>query len=357
MTNNYRALLRSFCNFILLIALSGATACGGAANQQSAASSTPRNRTLTIGAYTTPREVYGEQILPAFARSWKQKTGEIVTFQESYLGSGAQARAIVSGFEADVAALSLEPDIQQIVDAKLITHDWKARGTGGMISRSIVVIGVRAGNPKKLMDWVDLGRPGIGVLTPNPKTSGGAMWNVVAIYGAALRGHAGPAAGDAGAAESLLRRVVANVSIMDKGARESMITFETGTGDAAITYENEVRVARKAGKAMDYVIPHSTVLIENPVAVVDAYADKHGNRDLAEAFVDFLATPDSQRSFAAYGLRPIDDTIAKSVAAQYPAVPDLFTIADLGGWPTVIKTLFDDGAVWERVSERQTTSR
>lgn len=171
-------------------------------------------RTLTLGAYTTPREAYGKAILPAFQRYWKQKTGQDVRFQESYLGSGAQARAIVGGFEADIAALSLEADIDAIARAGLIRHDWRTGPGHGMVSRSLVVLAVRRGNPKAVRDWGDLRRPGLELLTPNARTSGGAKWNVCALYGAALRGGA-----SAGAAEVLLRDVLRNVTVMDKGAR------------------------------------------------------------------------------------------------------------------------------------------
>jgi sulfate/thiosulfate transport system substrate-binding protein len=307
-------------------------------------------RTLTLGGYTTPREVYGRRILPAFQKHWKATTGEEVRFRESYLGSGAQARAVVGGFEADVAALSLEPDIETVRQAGLITRDWKGGAHRGMVSRSIVVIAVRAGNPKGIRDWADLRRPGIRVLTPNPRTSGGAMWNIAAMYGAALRGGTPVARGDSAGAEGLLRDVLRNVDVMDKGARESMITFERGVGDAAITYENEVLVARQAGKAVDYVVPRSTILIENPVAVVDAYAEKHGTRDLADAFVRFLGTAEAQRAYAEYGLRPVDEQVTP--ARPLPAVGDLFTIADMGGWPAVARTIFADGGVFDRASNR-----
>jgi sulfate transport system substrate-binding protein len=320
-------------------------ACGGAAAEK--AGSGPV--TLTLGAYTTPREAYGE-ILPAFAQTWQDSTGQTVTFQESYLGSGAQARAIVGGFEADVAALSLEPDVETIARSGLITHDWKKQASGGMVSRSVVVIAVRPGNPKNITDWDDLTRPGLKVLTPNPKTSGGAMWNIAALYGASLRGGTKAPAGDSAAAQRLLQGILANVAIMDKGARESILTFETGTGDAAITYENEVLVARQAGKPMDYVVPKSTILIENPAAVVDAYADRHGTRAVADAFVRFLGTADAQRMFAKYGLRPADDALAAELAEAFPAVPGVFTISDIGGWPHVISVLFANGGVFERAS-------
>jgi sulfate/thiosulfate-binding protein len=305
-------------------------------------------RTLTLGAYTAPREVYGKAIIPAFQRYWKAKTGQEVRFRESYLGSGAQARAIVGGFEADVAALSLESDIESIARAGLIRHDWHQGGHNGMATRSLVVIAVRHGNPKAIRDWDDLRRPGLQVLTPNVRTSGGAKWNICALYGAALRGATRAPKGDGAAAEGLLRDVLRNVTVMDKGARESIINFEKGVGDVAITYENEVLVGRKAGETYQYVVPRATILIENPVAVVDSYADKHGNRDLAEAFVAFLTSPPAQQAFAEYGLRPVDAAVAKEVAGRYPAVKDLFSIRDLGGWARVEQDLFSPTGVYER---------
>lgn len=307
-------------------------------------------QTLTLGAYTTPREAYGNDILAAFANEWRAATGRSVGFEESYLASGAQARAIAGGFEADVAALSLEPDIEQLVTRGLVTHDWRARARGGMVSHSLVVIGVRPGNPKGIRRWEDLARPGIAVLTPSPKTSGGAMWNAAALFGAAWLGHvAGTPKGDSVAAEAFMRRVLANVTIMDKGARESMLTFEHGVGDAVITYENEVLAAREAGERLDYIVPHATLLIENPVAVVDVYVDKHGTRDLSDAFVQFLITPDAQRKFASRGFRPVDPDVAREYGDRFPAA-DPFTIADLGGWTQVVQQLFAPGALFDRAS-------
>lgn len=309
-----------------------------------AAAADGKTRELTIGAYTTPREAFDGAILPGFAEAWRLKTGQTVTFKESYQGSGAQARAIVEGFEADVVALSLDPDIATLEKAGLIHHDWRGGPDGGIVSRSVVVIAVRPGNPKGIHDWSDLTKPGVQVVTPNVRTSGGAMWNVSAIWGAAIRGKAGTAATAAGAT-SLLSGVLKNVSVMDKGARESMITFENGVGDAALTYENEVIVAKAGGKQMDYVIPKSTILIENPAAVVDTYADEHGNRDIAEAFVSYLHSPEAQKAYAKYGLRGPD---AKAAANGLPAVPDLFTVRDIGGWTDVKAKVFDKGAGYDQ---------
>lgn len=312
---------------------------------------------LILAAYTTPREAYGKAIIPAFQKSWKEKTGQDVEFRESYQASGAQARAIIGGFEADVAALSVEADVERIAAEKLITHDWKARPHGGMVTNSVVVLAVRQGNPKKIRDWADLTRPGLSILTPDPKTSGGAMWNINAMYGAALRGHAGVPEGDKAAAEGFLKDVFRNVSIMDKGARESITTFEKGVGDVAITYENEGLVGRQAGQTYELIVPRSTILIQNPVALVDASVDKHGAREAAQAFVDFLWTPQAQRAFAQHGLRPADPEVAREVEATFPKVQDLFTIDDLGGWKNVLTEIYGPQGVWTRVFAERSGAR
>ena len=311
--------------------------------------------TLILGAYTTPREAYGK-LIPIFQQQWKAKTGQDIVFEESYLGSGAQSRAIVEGFEADVAALSLEADINRIEKAGLITHDWKESPTKGMVSDSIVVFAVRPGNPKGIKDWADLAKPGVQILTPNPKTSGGAMWNILALYGAAKRGFVeGVPANDDAAAMAFLTSVFKNVTVMDKGARESITNFEKGVGDVAITYENEVLVGQQGGQDYEMVIPRSTILIENPLAVVDSYAEKHGSREAAQAFVDFLLTKEAQEIFAQFGLRSIDPEVAKATADQYPPVTDLFTIEEFGGWPEATAKYFaDDGIATQAILQAQT---
>ena len=335
------------------------SACGGSAATPAAtagdAASGQEAATLILGAYTTPREAYGK-LIPIFQQQWKAKTGQDIAFEESYLGSGAQSRAIVEGFEADVAALSLEADIDRIEKAGLITHDWQDNPTKGMVSDSIVVFAVRKGNPKGIQDWADLARPGIQILTPNPKTSGGAMWNILALYGAARRGFVeGVPANDDAAASEFLKSVFKNVTVMDKGARESITNFEQGVGDVAITYENEVLVARLQGQDYDMVIPRSTILIENPLAVIDAYVDQHGTRQVAEAFVDFLLTKEAQEIFAQYGLRSVDPEVLEATEAQYPPVADLFTIEEFGGWSAATPAFFgDDGVFTKAILEVQT---
>jgi sulfate transport system substrate-binding protein len=304
---------------------------------------------LILGAYTTPREAYGE-LIPMFAAQWKEKTGQEVTFEESYLGSGAQARAINEGFEADVAALSLDGDIQKIADAGLITHDWHIPPYNGMVSTSIVVFAVRKGNPKNIHDWADLAQPGLEILTPDPKTSGGAQWNILALFGAALRGKVkGVAANDEAAATDFLKSVLKNVTAFDKGARESITNFENGVGDVAITYENEALVGKQSGQDYEYVIPTSTILIENPVSVVDTYVDKHGTREVAEAFVQFLFTKQAQEVFAKHGLRSLDKEVAAATTSQYPPVTDLFTITDqFSGWSKAGPKYFSDDGIYTK---------
>jgi sulfate/thiosulfate transport system substrate-binding protein len=320
-------------------------ACGGSSSKSG-------NRvTLTLGAYTTPREAYDKAIIPAFQKYWKDKTGQEVDFQESYQGSGAQSRAIIGGFEADIAALSLEGDIDKIVEAGLITNKWKAKPNQGMVSTSVVVIAVRQGNPKSIKDWADLTQPGLNVLTPDPKTSGGAQWNINAIYGAALRGFAGTPKDDKAAAQEFLTSIFHNVSIMDKGARESITNYEKGVGDVAITYENEVIVGRLAGQNYEYIMPSSTILIENPVALIDKYVDKHGVREVAEAFLDFLWSQEAQRGFAKYGLRPVDQTVSQEIKDMYPRIEDLWKIDYLGGWSKVAEEIYGAQGIYTKAIE------
>jgi sulfate transport system substrate-binding protein len=309
-------------------------------------------RELMFAAYSVPKEAYERQIIPAFQRHWKQRTGEDIVVRTSYGASGAQARAIIGGFEADIAALSLEGDLDQLTKAGLITHDWRRGPTRGIVTASVVAIGLRKGNPKRIRDWEDLTKPGIAVLYPNPKTSGGAMWDVIAIYGAGMR-LAGPAGGAANAsryAEGLLKRIQQNVKVMDKSGRESVTTFERGIGDAIVTYENELLPRIKAGRPYELVVPPATVWVENPVALVDRNVERHRTRDAAEAFVEFLGREEARQAFAELGFR-LPEQGGLSATGGLPRPAQLFTIADLGGWPTVEKRLFGPQGVWTKIVE------
>jgi sulfate/thiosulfate transport system substrate-binding protein len=287
---------------------------------------------LTLVAYSTPREVY-EELIPMFA---KTPQGQGVSFDQSYASSGEQSRAVESGLPADVVAFSLEPDVTRLVDADLVSPGWARDEHDGMVSDSVVVFAVRKGNPKGIRGWDDLVRDDVEVITPNPFTSGGARWNVMAAYGAQLR--MGKSEDEA---VEYLRKLFHNVPVQDKSAREALQTFAGGKGDVLIAYENEAITAQQKGEDLDYVIPAQTILIENPIAVVSE--SKHPEQ--AQAFVDFVRSEPAQKVFARKGYRSILPELVD--AKRYPKPKTLFTIADLGGWPKVMETFFDrdDGIV------------
>jgi sulfate/thiosulfate transport system substrate-binding protein len=301
---------------------------------------------INFAAYSTPREVYGK-IIPAFVSQWKEDhDDQNVIFQESYAGSTTQAANVIAGYEADVVALSLGPDVDEIASAGLITHDWTDTADGGMVSSSVVVFDVRPGNPAGYADWDDLTADGVEILTPDPASSGGARWNLVSGWGSALRGHAGVAEGDEAGAQALLEGVLGNVVVFDKSARDSIQNFESGVGTVAITYENEVMTAREAGLEDEAVYPPSSVMIENPVAVVDANVDKHCVREVAEAFVEYLHTPEAKDLYTEVGfLRSTDIDEAQAGGGDFPPIEDLWTVEDLGGWDGLTQELFDDDGI------------
>ena len=314
--------------------------------------------TLKIGAYSVVREVIHDGLIPAFAARWKSKSGREVQFEESYSGSGAQARAITTGFDADLAILSHEGDMEVLVKDGKVKSDWNSGPHRGILTHSLVVIGHRPGNPKQIRDWVDLGRPGVGVLYPDPKTSGGARWNINAIYGAALLAatEAGKGQANLSSVRDLMSRIQANVINMDPSGRQSMANFaERQTGDAVVTYENELLFQNKEGKPIPYVIPRSTLLIESPAALVEGSVERHGNRALAEAFLEFLLSAEGQRIFADYGFRPVNPDAKAS--SGVPALPEkLFTMADLGGWAKVEEALYGSNGLWTMIAAERSQS-
>ncbi|MGQ0811712.1 MAG: sulfate ABC transporter substrate-binding protein [Nitrospiraceae bacterium] len=308
---------------------------------------------MILAAYSVPKEAYEQHIIPTFQRMWKQRTGQDLRVRSSYGASGAQARAIIGGFEADVAVLSVEGDIDQLVQAGAITHEWRRSPHKGMITASVVAFGVRKGNPKHIHLWEDLARSGIDVLYPNPKTSGGAMWDIIAMYGAGLElaKQQDKESAEAHAA-GLIKRIQKNVKVMDKSGRESVTTFERGVGDVLVTYENELLPRIKSGRPYDVIIPPQTVWIENPAALIDRHVDRHRVRDVAEAFIAFLQGPEAQTAFRELGFRDVDTTppaLHPGSATTHPAI--LFTIADLGGWTTVSSKLFSPQGVWTKAVE------
>lgn len=299
-------------------------------------------------SYDPTRELY-QAINPAFAAFWKQKARENVTFKMSHGGSGKQSRSIIDGLEGDVATLALAYDIDAIsAKARLLPADWqKALPDNSAPYTSTVVFLVRKGNPKAIRDWGDLIKPGVQVITPNPKTSGGARWNFLAAWAYGRK----TGAGEAGA-ENYVRQLFARVPVLDSGARGSTTTFvERGIGDVLLAWENEAFLAEKelgAGK-FEIVVPSISILAEPSVAVITANAKKHGTEKVARAYLEFLYTPEAQTLIARNFYRPRDPQVAASFKHQFPDV-NLVTIdKDFGGWARAQKTFFDEGGVFDRI--------
>jgi len=285
-----------------------------------------RDTKLSLVAYSTPREAYG-QLIPAFQ---KTAAGKDVSFSQSFGASGEQSRAVASGLDADIVAFSLAPDISSLVQKKLVPQNWVKDKWHGMVTRSVVVFVVRDGNPKKLKTWSDLLKPGIQIVTPNPFTSGGARWNVMAAYGGALRAGKTPKQ-----AETYLAQMWKHVVAQPASAREGLQTFLAGRGDVFLAYENEALFAQKKGQPVQFVIPKATILIENPIAVTST--SKH--KPQAQAFLKYLRTAPAQRIFAENGYRPVVKGVTQGLS--FPNRPQLFTIKYVGGWTKVEKRFFD----------------
>ncbi len=299
-------------------------------------------------SYDPTREFY-QDVNTAFQAEWKQKTGSDIEIQQSHGGSGKQARAVIDGLEADVVTLALPYDIQMIANrGKLIDPKWRARlPYSSTPYSSTIVFLVRKGNPKRIRDWNDLVRPGIAVITPNPKTSGGARWNYLAAWGYAL--HKGM---KEDGARSFLRSLFKNVPVLDTGARGSTMTFvERGIGDVLIAWENEALLTRKLpkGKDLEVVVPSLSILAEPSVAVVDRVVDKRGSRAVAEAYLKFLYSQKGQELAAKHHFRPSDPAVMTRFGSAFPSV-NLFRVEDLfGSWEKLTPVHFDDGGVFDQV--------
>jgi sulfate transport system substrate-binding protein len=306
-----------------------AAGCGGDDGDGAAAAATSGSEgggTITIVGYSVAREVYAD-VIPAFTAT---PEGAGVSFKESYAASGEQSRAVAAGLDADYVAFSQEPDMTRLVDAGLVDEDWNAGPQKGFVSDSVVVFITRKGNPKGIATWDDLIGDGVEVITPNPFTSGAAQWNIMAGYGAQI---------ERGKTEQqgleYIDALFEHVPVQPASGREALEVFNAGKGDVLLSYENEAIAAQRSGIDIDYTIPDETILIENPVAVVNS----SGNPAAAEAFATFALGPAGQKIFGENGYRPTDPDVAKQF--DYPQPKGLFTIDDLGGWPEVRTTFFD----------------
>jgi len=298
-------------------------------------------------SYDPTRELYRE-VNRAFIADWKAKTGETITLNQSHGGSGAQTRAVLDGLAADVVTLALAADIDALAKRGLLATDWQARLPGNSSPyTSTIVFLVRKGNPKQIRDWNDLLKPGVQVITPNPKTSGGARWNFLAALAWAQRQ---PNATDA-LAEEYIRALFRQVPVLDTGARGSTTSFaQRGLGDVLLAWENEAFLVRKEFGETDFetVLPSVSILAEPPVAVVDSVVDKRGTRKAAEAYLQYLYTPEGQEIIARNFYRPRDPTVAAKYAKTFPALP-LATIKDFGGWEKAQAAYFADGGLFDRI--------
>jgi sulfate transport system substrate-binding protein len=299
-------------------------------------------------SYDPTRELY-QEFNAAFAKHWKGKTGDTVTIKQSHGGSGKQARAVIDGLEADVVTLALAGDVDQLAKPGLIPADWSKRlANNSAPYTSTIVLLVRKGNPKGIKDWADLGKPGIEVVTPNPKTSGGARWNYLAAWGYALKQPGGSEA----TAKDLVAKIYKNTKVLDSGARGSLTTFtERGIGDVLISWENEAYLSVKelGPDKFDIVTPSISILAEPSVSIVDKVVDKRGTRKVAEEYLGYLYTPEGQEIAGKHYYRPREAKIAEKFKGQFANV-SLFTIDEVfGGWGKATEVHFKDGGTFDQI--------
>ncbi|MGN6806347.1 MAG: sulfate ABC transporter substrate-binding protein [Trinickia sp.] len=304
--------------------------------------------TLLNVSYDPTRELY-QDVDKAFAAQWKAQTGETLSIRQSHGGSGAQARSVLDGLQADVVTLALAYDIQALADRGLVAQDWQKRlPDNASPYTSTIVFLVRSGNPKHIKDWDDLVKPGVSIVTPNPKTSGGARWNYLAAWAYALN----RPGGDAAKARAFVTALYRNAGVLDSGARGATTSFvQRGLGDVLIAWENEAFLARKEFGAdkFEIVVPSASILAEPPVAVVDRVVERRGTRKLAEAYLRFLYTDEGQRIAARNYYRPRATNLPADLTAQFPKLK-LYTVdATFGGWTNAQKTHFADGGVFDSI--------
>ena len=314
----------------LLVLPVGVAACGGDDDASgSDGGSSGGGGSIDLIGYSTPQEAYENGLEPAFNET---PDGEGVEFSNSFGPSGDQSRAIEAGQPADFVHFSLEPDMQRVVDAGAVAEDWNTGEYKGIIEDSVVVFVVRSGNPNDIQTWDDVANGENEIITPNPFQSGGARWNLMAAYG-----HIVQNGGSEQEGLDFIRTILENTSVQDASARDSMGTFTGGKGDVLLAYENEAIAAQEAGEDIEYVIPDDTILIETPGAVTEDAQDP----EAAQAFLDYLLSPEGQQVWADNGYRPVDPAVLKDNADKFPTVPELFKIEDLGGWPKIADEFFD----------------
>lgn len=305
---------------------------------------------LTLVSFAVTRAAYTE-IIPLFQEMWKREHHQEVRFRHSFAGSSTQTRAVINGLPTDVVHLALAPDVSEIQKAGLIQPGWENRVPNhGIVTHTVGAIVTRAGNPKQIHSWSDLAKPEVSVITADPKTSGIARWNFLAFWGSMTQ-----TGGTEAQALDFVTQVFQNVQVLAKDAREATDMFlRQNQGDVLINYENELILAAQEGLATDAVviIPEVNISIDNAIAVVDQYVDRRGTREVAEAFVQFLYTPEAQRAFAKVGFRPLAPTVAQEFSDKFPPVSKLFTVEAFGGWSAIHEKFFNDGGVFDQIQAK-----
>jgi sulfate transport system substrate-binding protein len=348
--------LKGFVSFFLIGTLLSVSlaACSGANNSSSPGTNTgtgkKQNVELTLVSFAVTKAAH-EAIIPKFVEKWQKEHNQTVVFKQSYGGSGSQTRAVVDGLQADIVHLALALDTQKIEKAGLIQPGWEKKfPNNGIVSKSVAALVTREGNPKGIKTWADLAKDDVKLITADPKTSGVARWNFLALWNSVIK-----TGGNEAQAIEFVTKVYKNVPVLTKDAREATDAFfKQGQGDALINYENEIVLAAQKGEKTNYILPDVNISIDNPIAVVDKNVEKHGNREVAEAFVKYLFTPEAQQEFAKVGFRPVDETVAKTkeFAEKYPPIKTLSTIQELGGWDAAQKKFFNDGAIFDQIQTK-----
>jgi sulfate/thiosulfate-binding protein len=319
--------------------------CGGPSATPQAGGSGERQRLLLV-SYAVTKGAY-DRILPRFVEQWKQKTGQELEIKTSYGGSGTQTRAVIDGLDADVVTLALSADVLKLEESGLIQPGWEQElPNNGIITNSAVAFLTRAGNPKQISTWKDLVKPGVTVVTANPKTSGGARWNFLGLWGSITQ-----AGGTPQQAEAYVTSVYKNVDNLPKDAREASDVFlKRDQGDVLLNYENEAILATRTGDLKNpFVVPELNIRIEGPVAVVDKNVDRKGTRKAAEALAAYLFSDEAQQVFAEEGFRPTSPTVWARVKDRFAPVKTFFSVKDFGGWSQVNKQFFGNGGIWDRL--------
>lgn len=329
--------------FAIGVALSTALAACGSSSASNA------DVKLRLVSYSVTQAAH-DQIIPKFVEKWKKEHNQNVTFERSYGGSGAQAAAVINGSqEADIVNLALSLDVNKIEQAGLIKQGWETRAPrNGIVTRSVAAIVTREGNPKGINSWEDLAKEGVKLIAANPRTSGIGMWEFLGLWGSVTQ-----AGGDEAKALDFVTRVYKNTSGLTKDAREaSDLFFQKGEGDVLVNYENEVTLAAQNNQKLPFTIPQLNISIDNPVVVVDKNAEKHRTKDVAQAFVDYLYSEEAQREFSKLGYRSVNPLVSQEVGSQFPKVETLFTAQDLGGWDTIQKNFFAQGAIFDQIQAK-----